>query len=289
MAAPAISYNNMSFSLTFRDNIQTVRLNTKGQDSFYGNGIVTLGYYNSNGPLGRWSWSPNRQGNIPDDQETQLMLSDIFKNFQIALNFQPTVKVYSSFCSIFGEGIKSGDIDEAGDYQYAKGIDKNNRNFVLVPCNDGMVPVRHGTDPACGIWTSERHRTRIVYDNNRFRHPACEEIDYAEHGLVLHGKSWWPIKNGPFEPSLFRLTSPYYPDYQQIYSRLETPSHVPSIALGAVVAIATRSPSLGVQAAQVVRGNSANQIPFEELRIKYQAQKNMIDGLNDEDERVQNR
>lgn len=117
-------------------------------------------------------------------------------------------------------------------------VDRTERKFILVPANDGFVPVRHGTDPQCDNWLSTASLVRTVYDKNRVRHPACN-IDYKEHGFTLKGKVWWPIKNGPFVPSFKRIREPYVPDYEQVLTSQERDSwNLITVAAGGLGALA---------------------------------------------------
>lgn len=189
---------------------------------------VVMGYLDGDSLLSRWSWAPfGREGTIPSQS-----------GFAYRADWTPFVEIASSIKDLFFPRA-SGNVNDSGDYEYKKCIDRNGRAYLLVPANEGFVPVRHGTDPICWQWLYPNKINsdgtivpNIVYDSNGMRHPACKGIDYSQHGFKLEryrdscGRTtycWWPSKNGDFDaafsPTKLRITTPYYPDYRKIYEK----------------------------------------------------------------------
>lgn len=261
-------------------------------------GYLVMGYLDGDHLLSRWSWAPLCTGQVPQKS-----------GFFYKASWIPFAEVVSSVKEFFSPRI-SGSLNATGEWEYKRCYDRQGRIYLLAPANGGFIPVRHGTDPLSGNWLYYRSRTRIVYDTNGMRHPACDGIDYASHGFTLEhfrdacgrtNSCWWPRANGPFDPdrspTKLRITLPYYPSYQQI---LERPSSrfvkvVTAIVFAVMLffGFASRKMalpallSMGADAHMIVReardqtSLDANERHYRQML--YEAQKTVIKELDDED------
>jgi len=192
---------------------------------------ITLGYYQGDKFFSAWSYAPLKDGSVPHISGSDISSSLLAEVWVPKPEIAPT----EFFTPFRPQGTK---VDGMITYQSSK--DRMGRQYIVVPANDGGVPVRHPTDPLCGNWISKQIAVKIIYDSNRCRWPGCDKIDYSEHGFVPQdgAKIWWPIKNGPYDPSFDRLKDPCYPLYQQIDVKSEDlwkDAHkIAAVALGAI-------------------------------------------------------
>jgi len=93
-----------------------------------------------------------------------------------------------------------------GERVYFKREGSNGRTFVMIPANQGYVPVRHGGDPLTGDWLAPvaQNIHKIVFDTHGWRHPSYPDVDYEKHGFQSV-RDWrgricfWPMRNGDFQ------------------------------------------------------------------------------------------
>lgn len=186
--------------------------NIPARTATIGNSSITLGYYQGDRFYSAWSYAPLQDGSVPAVEGPTFGSA----SFEICMGAEPRMEPTKHSHLLRPPRKQGASFDGRLHYQSSK--DRTGRKYFVVPANNGGVPVRHPTDPLCGNWISKQIAVKIIYDSNRCRWPGCETIDYSKHGFVPEGggKVWWPIKNGPFDPSFDRVKDPCYPLYQQV-------------------------------------------------------------------------